>query len=68
MRYEDMCAADLREELNLWQTKALNLAREFLDARDSGDIVWEAGIGIALRQALAQVKRIERYLRLGVAA
>jgi hypothetical protein len=66
--YEDMSAADLRMELDEWRQRALRYARELLDARDGGDFAWEQGIAIALRLSLAQVRRIERLLQLGVAA
>lgn len=66
--YENMSAADLRAELEDWRRRALDYARDFLAARDAGDFGWEAGIEVALRQALSQARRLERMLQLGVAA
>ena len=63
-----MDAADLRAEKEDWTARALMFAREHLAASESGDLDWEHNMKIALRQALAQVNRLERLLKLGVAA
>lgn len=66
--YDEMSAADLRDELEAWRRRTVDYARQLLDARDGGDFAWEQGIAVALRLSLAQVHRIERLLKLGVAA
>ena len=63
-----MDAADLRAEKEDWTARALMYSREFLAATEAGDLDWEHNMKIALRQALAQVKRIDHLLKLGVAA
>ncbi len=68
MSYEDMDAQELRAELEDWHHRIAKLARDYRAARQAGDWAWEAGVGLALDQALAQARRIERYLQLGVAA
>jgi len=68
MRFEDMDAGDLRAELAQWTSQALIYSREFLAATESGDLDWEHNMRIALRHALAQVRRIDHLLKLGVAA
>jgi hypothetical protein len=63
-----MDAADLRMERERWHEQVCMFAREYRAARQSGDFAWEAGVGIALDQALAQVRRLDGFLRLGAAA
>jgi hypothetical protein len=67
-RLEDLDAGDLRAEKDDWTAKALLYAREYRAASQSGEVSWEHGVGIALDQALAQVRRIDHLLKLGVAA
>jgi hypothetical protein len=55
-------------ELTDWTAKALLYSKEFLAATESGDLDWEHNMKVALRQALAQVNRIDHLLKLGVAA
>lgn len=66
--YEDLSAVELRDQREEWHRRVCELAREYRTARQSGIFAWEAGVGVALDQALAQVRRIEKLLQLGVAA
>ena len=66
--YDQMDAFELRAEREEWHEKVCKLAREYRQARRSSDFAWEAGVGIALDQALAQVKRLDALLKLGAAS
>lgn len=65
--YQEMSAAELRDELADWNRQVRVYATKFLDARDAGEGL-EFGLEAALRNALAQARKIERLLQLGVAA
>lgn len=65
---DELDASELRQDLEYWHGQVCLYAREYRSARQSGDFAWEAGIGVALDQALGQVRRLEALLRLGVAA
>ena len=67
-RYQDMDAAELRSERDRWQRiidDHLDRLLNFLDADDGVWIAVEAGY---LRAARAQHKKVDRLLKLGVAA
>jgi hypothetical protein len=53
------------ELLDYWRRTALKYAAQLLSARDSGDEVWETGMAVTLRQALANVRRCERAIQIG---
>lgn len=63
--YHDMTADELRAERDKWREQVCCLAREYRNARQSGDFSWEAGIGVSLDQALNQVRRLNALLKLG---
>lgn len=67
MSYDTMDAAELRTERDHWREKACEYARQYREARLAGDWSREAGIGVALDQALVMEHHIDRMLKLGVA-
>jgi len=67
-RLEDMDSVELHAELNYWTAQALIYAREHLAASESGDLDWEHNMKVALRHALDQVRRLDRMVKVGIAA
>ena len=68
MSYEDMDAGQLRDEREAWRVQICKLAREYRQAVAAENVVWAEGIGIGLDQALAVEHRLDRLLKVSVAA
>lgn len=63
-----MDAFELRATLEEWHEQVCKLAAEHRAADQARDIVWAEGIGVALDQALLQVRRIKALLHVGAVA
>jgi hypothetical protein len=66
--YDAMEAWELGVELEFWHEQVVKLATEYRHAIDAEDTVWAAGVGLALDQALGQVKKIKTLLKVGAVA
>lgn len=61
---DGMDAAELRSAVDEASEQVCRLADELLDALDSGDFAWEAGMRVALRSALEHRSRVRHQLKL----
>ena len=66
--YEDMDAAELRATLEAAERRALGYAQELVEAFEASNWVQMAGMAVALKPALAQIRRLRKAMQMGVAA
>lgn len=66
--YEDMDAAQLRDELRDWTHRTVQWADDIAEALAVADYARAGGLLHAYSQARHQMRRIERILTLGIAA
>lgn len=65
--YADMDAAELRHELDVWTAKTIEWSDELANAIDAHDMLRAVLLVHAYRQARTQMRRIRRYMQIGVA-